>query len=201
MEYVYYVDESDTPTGETSEKYTAHYSDTKLHAAFSCYIFNEEGKFLVTQRADSKKVWPGVWTNSCCGHPAPDESREDAINRRVQYELGMKVKNIRQIIPDYIYKTPPYNGIIEHEYCPVYVAIADSDIEPNPDEVMDHAWMDWSEYMQRLESDSDDYSVFSENVPAEITDDMPRWSWWCKDQLKHLKDNQAFSDFIEDIIS
>ncbi len=179
MEQIVFVDEYDNPTGEIGEKLSSHNAGTKLHRAFSCYVFNEKGEFLVTKRASVKKVWPNVWTNSCCGHPGPNESREDAIKRRLQYELGMTVNNIRLIIPDYIYKTPPYNGIIEHEFCPVYVATATSNPIPNPAEVEDFKWVNWKWFIEQTSADSNDYS--NPDAP-----DAPIWSWWCKDQIKHI---------------
>lgn len=200
-EQIYFVDEADFPTGETAEKYAAHHADTKLHAAFSCYIFNEEGQILATQRADSKKVWPGVWTNSCCGHPAPGENREDAIIRRVAYELGMRIKNIQLIVPDYIYKTPPYNGVVEHEYCPVFIARADSAVNPNPDEVRDYKWLPWEQYVEILKNDPDDYTPYAKAIPERITDEMPKWSWWCKDQLKQIKNRKEMKMFLKQITS
>ena len=87
QELIVYVDENGIPTGETAPKLDAHTLNTRLHAAFSCYIFNDQGEFLVTRRALTKKVWPGVWTNSVCGHPGPGESNESAIIRRAKYEL------------------------------------------------------------------------------------------------------------------
>lgn len=176
---IYYVDKEDNPTGETAPKLDAHHADTRLHAAFSCYIFNDKGQFLVTQRANSKKVWPSVWTNSVCGHPAPGESREAAIVRRAAHELGMKIKEISAVLPKYVYKTPPYNGIIEHEFCPVYVAVADSNVQANPEEVEDHTWMDWKDYVKQAEADVAD-----------------KWSWWCKDQLKQLQQSDLFLGFL-----
>ena len=131
-ELIYYVNANDEPTGETAEKYLAHNSKTKLHAAFSCYVFNDKGQLLVTKRAITKKVWPGVWTNTCCGHPFPNETRQDAIARRLNYELGMTVKDVQVILPNYIYKTPLYNGIIENEFCPVFFAVATSKPKPLP---------------------------------------------------------------------
>lgn len=179
-ELVYFVDEKDKPTGEVAEKLSAHHKNTRLHAAFSCYVFREDGKFLVTKRASSKKVWPDVWTNSCCGHPAPGETREQAIKRRLKYELELKVKDIQVIMPEYIYKTPPYRGIIEHEYCPVYTTIAANEPKPNPNEVSDYKWVDWDWYVNQLKNDSTDYSDLGSN-------DAPKWSWWAKDQLKKLE--------------
>jgi isopentenyl-diphosphate Delta-isomerase len=199
LETIYFVDKNDQPTGKTQEKLTAHHSNTELHAAFSCYVFNENGKFLVTQRAHTKKVWHGVWTNSCCGHPFPEETRVDAINRRIQYELGMTVGSIKLIMPKYIYKTPLYGGIIEHEFCPVYVAIASSEPNPNPDEVEDFKWVDWEWYKSELENDSTDYSVFKDSIPADSElgkNHIPKWSWWCKDQLELINSNKDFQDFL-----
>jgi isopentenyl-diphosphate delta-isomerase len=170
MEYIVFVDETGQPTGETGEKLASHTGVTKLHLAFSCYIFNDNGEVLVTRRADTKKVWPSVWTNSVCGHPAPGESFEDAIKRRSQYEIGLDVSDIEIKLPNYRYTTPPYNGIIENEFCPVFFAITTAEPNPNPEEVSAYKWIPWNEFIGEAESDVADV-----------------WSWWCKDQLKQLK--------------
>lgn len=199
---IYFVDEHDNATGKTSEKFTGHNQSTELHAAFSCYVFNDKGQFLVTQRAGSKKVWPLIWTNSCCGHPEPRESRLDAIKRRFQYELGATSEDPQLILEDYSYITPPYNNIVEHEYCPVYVAIINSKIIPNPDEVQDFAWVEWEWFVQELTKDSDDYSVYEFSAPSEDeinNPNTPKWSWWCKDQVQLLIKNEKFINFIKAI--
>lgn len=170
-EQIVFVHPDGTPTGEVGPKLESHTADTKLHLAFSCYVFNDKGEFLVTQRAHGKKVWPAVWTNSVCGHPAPGETMIDAIKRRLDYELGMEATDFEVVLPTYTYKTSPYNGIIEHEFCPVYVARATSAPQPNPEEVDDLKWLPWDEFVAAAEADSTDV-----------------WSWWCKDQLKQLKD-------------
>lgn len=199
-ELIYYVTPDDIPTGETEEKYTAHHAHTKLHAAFSCYVFNDKGELLVTQRAFNKKVWPEVWTNTACGHPMPGESREDAIARRLQYELGMTVKDVQIVLPNYTYQTPPYNGIIEHEYCPVYFARAASEPIPNPDEVAMYHLMKWDDYSMAIEADGEGKNGEREWMDKLATSEyrmLGVWSWWCKDQLKQLKNHPIIAEYTK----
>src|SRR5215471_3053088 len=142
-EQIVFVDENGTPSGEVGPKLESHTGNTRLHLAFSCYIFHRnDNKFLLTQRALAKKVWPGVWTNSVCGHPAPDEDLEDAVRRRAQFELGLKqLENLACVVPTYRYTTPPYNGIIENEFCPIFVAYTLEIPQPNTDEVEAYRWL------------------------------------------------------------
>ncbi len=117
-----------------------HTTDTPLHLAFSCYLLDDEGRLLVTRRALAKKTWPGVWTNSFCGHLRWTESAEQSLVRHAEHELGAEVSNIEVVVPGFRYRAVDASGIVENEICPVYVARVVGDVEPNPDEVSEHVW-------------------------------------------------------------
>ncbi|WP_336501967.1 isopentenyl-diphosphate Delta-isomerase [Microbacterium paraoxydans] len=123
-------------------KSEVHTTDTPLHLAFSCYVQDREGRLLVTRRALGKRTWPGVWTNSFCGHPQPGEDMIDAVRRRGADELGIRVTDIRLALPDYRYRAVDASGIVENEVCPVHVAVVDEQPSANPDEVAEWEWVD-----------------------------------------------------------
>ena len=129
----------------TADKATVHTSDTPLHFAFSCHVYNERGEVLVTRRALGKRTWPGVWTNSFCGHPAPDESPVEAIARRALQELGTEVTGIEEVLPGFRYRAVDASGIVENEICPVYRARAVGPRAPEASEVAEYAWLEPAE--------------------------------------------------------
>ena len=140
VETVILVAEDGTPIG-TADKAVVHDLDTPLHLAFSCHVFDEAGRILVTRRALTKKAWPGVWTNSFCGHPAPDEQFADAVIRRASHELGISLAELTLVLPDFRYRAIDASGIVENEICPVFTAVTNSVMAPRPDEVMECRWV------------------------------------------------------------
>ena len=143
MEQVVLLDESGAAIG-AADKATVHHAETPLHLAFSCYVFDGVGRLLLTQRALHKPTWPGVWTNSCCGHPAPGEPLADAVRRRVGQELGLTLTDLRLVLPAFRYRAVMPDGVVENEMCPVYVATSTGTAAPDPAEVADHTWVEWT---------------------------------------------------------
>ena len=140
-EQVILMDDAGLPIG-VAPKAEVHGVDTPLHLAFSCYLIGEDGRILVTRRALAKKTWPGVWTNSFCGHPAPGEEMTDAVRRRARQELGIAVTDLRLALPDYRYRAVDAGGIVENEICPVFIAHLDGELRPDDAEVAEWAWIE-----------------------------------------------------------
>jgi isopentenyl-diphosphate delta-isomerase type 1 len=139
------LDEAGAPVGQ-APKSVVHHDDTPLHLAFSCYVVDPDGRLLVTTRAASKPSFPGVVTNTVCGHPRPGEDLAEAVRRRARSELGVDVRDLRLVLPDFRYRAV-MNGLVEHELCPVFVGFVDGPATaPDPDEVDDARWVPWSEF-------------------------------------------------------
>ena len=71
-----------------------------------------------------------MWTNSFCGHPAPDEPIGDAVHRRARQELGLTIDSLECVLPDYRYRAVAADGTVENEVCPVYCAEAVGPVRP-----------------------------------------------------------------------
>lgn len=145
------VDHTGDPIG-VQDKAEVHGLSTPRHLAFSCHVVDEHGRLLVTRRALTKKTWPGVWTNSFCGHPGPGETLEAAVRRRAEFELGLSIDHITCALPGFAYVARDASGIEENEHCPVFVARATSSTTPNPAEVTQTQWTTVTELTAAIDS-------------------------------------------------
>lgn len=64
------LSEQGRPIG-TAPRLRVHTADTPLHLAFSCYLFDADGRLLLTRRALAKKTWPGCGPTRAAGIRCP----------------------------------------------------------------------------------------------------------------------------------
>ncbi len=157
-EQVILVDTNDNPIG-LSPKMEAH-EKALLHRAFSVFIFNDEGKLLLQQRAAHKYHSPELWTNTVCSHQRQGETNIQAGKRRLQEEMGLNT-DLNEVF-SFIYKAEFDNGLTEHELDHVLVGFSNENPKINPDEVMNFSW-------ESLE-----------NIEADIKSNPQRYTEWFK---------------------
>jgi isopentenyl-diphosphate delta-isomerase len=148
------VDSEDNPIG-TMEKMEAHEKGL-LHRAFSVLIFNSKGQMLLQKRARSKYHSGGLWTNTCCSHPAPNESVAEAAKRRLKEEMGIDAEP--KFAYKFIYKTPLDQNLVEHEVDHVFTATFDGKPVINTNEVEDWKFVDINELLVDIGSNPQRYT-------------------------------------------
>lgn len=131
------VDFNDNEIG-VCEKMEAHEKGL-LHRAFSVFLFRGD-ELLLQKRASHKYHCGGLWTNTCCSHPAPSESVEDAAVKRLKEELDIDAKSISEI-HSFVYRAAFDNGLTEYEFDHVLIGEYDGEFAMNPEEVDDVRWV------------------------------------------------------------
>jgi len=141
-ERVILVDEQDRPLG-SAEKLAAHRDGGLLHRAFSVFLFDDDGRMLLQQRAATKYHFPLLWTNACCGHPRPGEALVPAAQRRVREELGVAV-GLEEVFAFLYAARDEGSALCEREYDHVLVGRLASDPRPEVEEVAAFEWQEAS---------------------------------------------------------
>lgn len=139
QEEVLLVNECDEVIG-TEEKIKAHLSGA-LHRAFSVFILNSDNELLLQRRTFTKYHSKGLWSNTCCGHPRPGETVEQASQRRLREEMGFDAK--LEKVFDFTYRIQLEDNLTEHEFDHVLTGRFDGVPEPNFGEVAEWKWIDF----------------------------------------------------------
>lgn len=148
------VDITDTPIGSAG-KMEAHEKGL-LHRAFSVFIFNSKNELLLQRRALTKYHSAGLWTNTCCSHPRPEENTLDAANRRLKEEMGMSAPLQHKL--SFIYKTPFDNGLTEHEFDHVYFGVTNNMPEINTEEVDSYRYISINDLKNEIEKKPEQFT-------------------------------------------
>lgn len=155
-EQIILVNEKDLPIGVMG-KLEAHQKGM-LHRAFSIFVKNKEGKFMLQERAKTKYHSGGLWTNTCCGHPREGEATPAAAHRRLREEMGFDC-SLEEVFV-FHYQTELDHGLQENEIDHVFVGTFDEEPHMNPEEADNYAWMTRDEIEKDLAEHPEKYTYW-----------------------------------------
>lgn len=161
MNTVILVDEHDVEVG-TSEKLKAH-QDGLLHRAFSIFIFNSKNELLIQQRANEKYHSGGLWTNTCCSHPAPNMDLVTCAKERLWEEMGLRVDELI-VKSHFIYKAEFSNGLVEHELDYILVGITNENPVLNPDEAQNFKWISLEDLKSKMKMNPHQFTFWLKEI-------------------------------------
>ncbi len=168
------VDEQDREVG-LADIYEAHKGGGLKHRALSVILYrrvNGKVELLHQKRADSKPVFKGLWSNTCCTNLRPGDEYLPRAVSRLDEEMGIKIeeKDLR-IIYRFSYEAQDDNqpGWCENELDTVIVGEWDppsptasgghgGEMKLNPDEASDAKWIEWEELKKDVENNPEVYS-------------------------------------------
>ena len=148
------VDENDKVLG-TMPKMEAHVKGV-LHRAISVFLFDTEGNWIVQQRAFEKYHSAGLWTNTCCSHPNPEENSLDASQRRLMEEMGLDCE--LNFAFKFMYRAELENNLVENELDHIYFGYTNQVPLPDPLEVNSWKLMTYFELDKDIQENPENYT-------------------------------------------
>nr|MDP2191058.1 isopentenyl-diphosphate Delta-isomerase [Rhodoferax sp.] len=155
-DHVILVDRNNRELGYEG-KMEAH-RDGKLHRAFSVFVLDNRDRLLLQRRAFTKYHSGGLWTNTCCSHPRPNEAVTDAAHRRLMEEMGFDCP-LREIF-GFVYRAELDNGLIEYEFDHVLIGRYAGEPIPDREEVDDWKWVDLDWLQQDIDRNPCSYTYW-----------------------------------------
>lgn len=149
------VDAADREVGHLGKE-ACHAGSGVLHRAFSLLIFNDRGELLLQQRAQSKRLWPLYWSNSCCSHPRRAESMDAAIHRRLLEELGLACP--LRFLFKFQYQAQFGPAAAENELCWVFIGKARGELSVNRGEIQAWRWISPEALEAEIRTSSDRFT-------------------------------------------
>jgi len=163
-EEVILVDKNDKKIG-VEEKLKAHLLG-KRHRAFSVFVFNDKGELLIQKRAKEKYHSGGLWANTCCSHPRPQEKLEQAVKRRLKEELGISLKKIKKI--GKIYYKSKIGTLTENEIDHIFVAFWNGKPKINKKEVEKIKWIKLNDLKKEIKKNPEKFAVWLKIILKKI---------------------------------
>ncbi|KAK5647643.1 hypothetical protein RI129_002535 [Pyrocoelia pectoralis] len=168
-EMCFLVDDNDKVIG-TASKQDCHSvaadGNIPLHRAFSVFLFDKKGDFLMQKRADTKITYPGYYSNTCCSHPLASVDGEDDLSdaigikkaavRRLNFELGIPKEHLQLEKFEYLtrikYKDQGDGKWGEYEIDYILFFQDDVPLNPNSNEVAAISYVPKDEFYSYMHS-------------------------------------------------
>lgn len=147
------VDKNDNQIG-TEEKIAAHQKGL-LHRCFSIFLFNSKGELLLQKRAKGKYHSGGLWSNTCCSHPEPNQNLKKEAQRRLKEEMGIEI-DLEEVFT-FIYKAK-LGDLTEYEFDHVFFGEFDGNPKPIPEEAEDWKWIKAEELKKDIKENPEKYT-------------------------------------------
>lgn len=152
-----WVDLFDNEIG-SGEKLETHVKN-QLHRAFSVFIIYD-GKMLIQKRALEKYHSGGLWANACCSHPRWGESLGDAVQKRMEEELGIPQGSCQPEELFSFHYFSQYDGLSEYEMDHVFLTDYHGEINADPDEIMELRWVALDDLKVEMEEKPQTFSTW-----------------------------------------
>ncbi|MFC6824496.1 NUDIX hydrolase [Halopelagius fulvigenes] len=138
--------DSDDNEVDLVNRLEAHTGDGIRHRAFTCLVFDEEGRLLLAQRAPGKRLWDTCWDGTVASHPVKGQTQEEATKQRLEEELGVTPDQYGdlRVTDRFEYKRYYENAGLEWEVCAVLkVTLEDTSVDPDEEEIAGMLWVDY----------------------------------------------------------
>jgi len=155
-ERVILVSNTDIEIGE-APKLEVHRTGA-LHRAFSVFVFDNNGRCLLQRRAATKYHSPGLWSNTCCGHPRPGERTAKAARRRLNEEMGLDCD--LTWVTSFVYQASLDMALMEHEFDHVYVGSTSSVPGHDSAEVGEWRWVSVDDIRDWLKTQPESFTAW-----------------------------------------
>lgn len=166
------IDQHDQEIGK-AEKIKAH-QDGLLHRAFSVCLYRpihpslsldpfKNFELLLQKRHKTKYHSGGLWTNTCCSHPQPNQNIQTEAEKSLLYEMGITA-SLKEISV-FHYKGSLGNDLIENEIDHVFAGqFSPQSFSPNFQEIEDYQWISLDSLKKRLKSSSSEFTIWFPKV-------------------------------------
>ncbi len=162
------VNENDHVVGQM-EKLKAHRLGI-LHRAISVFIFNDNHELLIQQRAFDKYHSRGLWSNTCCSHPYPNENIVAAGERRLAEEMGMNC--VLEPLFHFTYFVELEEGLIENELDHVLIGWSNETPNLNSDEVCNYRWISIEDLQRAITEQPEQYTFWLKHILEHYTEEI-----------------------------